>query len=373
MDKDIFDKDNNNSKIIIPINLDYNKDEDAIISDDFEIKIPINLDSDSDKTDSVKSEGEYTNKDGDGSKDEYTNKDGDGSEDEYTNKDGDGSKDEYTNKDGDGLRGEDISVNIKLVKNQCGDRYNKFIDLNNKMECDYNSMISKIKLFDKDSYTNITFHFKKDKFDKDICNKLTKLSQKIRIMDKKNSSFKNCFDYVNIGIILLSSTLTLLEAFKGEFNDKFSELSKKYLKLSPILISSIITCSASILKFKKFQEKIELLTKIKEKGLVMITKFKKLKENVYYVEDIDNLNRLILYYNKDIYEQYALVQQEISQCISNKDYKYLTPIFETDSKIHILNRKRSFFFNNYDYPKNQINAEFTYKCKKCNTRICCCV
>ena len=249
-------------------------------------------------------------------------------------------------------------------------QYDQFIELNTKMENDFENMISKIKIFDNDSYSRITFNFRKDKFDKDICNKLTKLNQKIRIMDKKNSSYKNCYDSVNIGIILLSTILTLIESFKSEFDDTFSVNMKKYLRLSPIILSSIITCSASILKFKKFQEKIELLTKIKEKGVVMITKFKKLKENIAYVETIENLDKLIDDYNMNIYEQYALVQQEITQCISNKDYKYLFPIFDTDSKIHILNKKRSFFFNNYDYPKNPIIPEFIEK--KCDTKKICC-
>lgn len=251
--------------------------------------------------------------------------------------------------------------------------YEKFIKLNNQMENDYDKMINKIKLFDNDSFQKITFNFKKDKFDKDICDKLTKLNQKIRIMDKKNSSYKNCFDCVNISIILLSSILTLVESFKSEFEDDFSEQLKKYLKLSPIILSSIITCAASILKFKKFQEKIESLTKIKEKAIVMNTRFKKLKENISYVENLDNLNDLIQHYNKEIYEQYAGVQQEVSQCISNKDYKYLFPIFEIDSKIHILNNKRSFFFQNYNYPKNPIEPQFIEKkCIKCDKKICCC-
>ena len=113
----------------------------------------------------------------------------------------------------------------------------------------------KLKFFDIESYNKINFNFKKEKFDKNICNKLTKLSQKIRIMDKKNTSYKNCFDCVNIGIILLSSLLTLIESFKTEFDDHFSYFLKKYLKLSPIILSSIITCSASILKFKKISRK----------------------------------------------------------------------------------------------------------------------
>ena len=105
----------------------------------------------------------------------------------------------------------------------------------------------------------------------------------------------------------------------------------------------------------------------------MITKLKKIKENISYIENIENLENLIEYYNKELYEQYSIVQQEISQCISNKDFKYLSPIFEIDSKIHILNNKRTFFFDNYDYPKNQIDADFIKK--KCNykKKICCCL
>ena len=249
--------------------------------------------------------------------------------------------------------------------------YNEFIKLNNQMESQYDHMITKMKVFDIDSYDRLHFNFKKKKFDIDICNKLTKLSQKIRIMDKKNSSYKNCFDSVNISIILLSTVLTLLESFKAEFDDTFSELTKKFLRLSPILFSSIITCSAGILKFKKYQEKIELLTKIKEKSIVMITKLKKLKENISYCESINKLEILIKYYNKDLYEQYATIIQDISQCISNKDYKYLSPIFEVDSKIHILNSKRSFFFKNYDYPKNQIDADFIKKKCVYEKKNCC--
>ena len=249
-----------------------------------------------------------------------------------------------------------------------------FYKLNDDMDQQYDNLLSKIEILDNTTFTNYNFELKKGKFNKDIENKILEMDQKIRIVDKKNSSYKKCFDCVNICIILLSSALGLIEAFKTEFDEQLGTMVRKHLKLSPIILSGIITCSASILKFKKFQEKIEHMAKVKEKALYCTTRLKKINEDSLYTDDIDSLNKIIEIYNKDIYDQYSISQQELTQCIQNKDSKYLIPIFNTDAKIHMLNNKRVFFFSNYDFPSNQISP--AYKTEVCGNRekpSCCCL
>ena len=102
-----------------------------------------------------------------------------------------------------------------------------------------------------------------------IEDKLNKLETKIKLVEMKNSDYKSCYNCVNISIIIMSTLLTFLESFKAIYINKVTEdnqnLFVKYLfDMLPIGIGSIITCSASILKFKKYQEKMENICKILE-------------------------------------------------------------------------------------------------------------
>ena len=103
---------------------------------------------------------------------------------------------------------------------------------------------------------------KKYYFMEHIQSKINKIIQKLRLIELKNNKYKFCFNAVNISIIIMSTLLTLIEATKGilikDLVDENHYLSYIF-NMSPIIFSSTITCSASTVKFKKYQEKMEII------------------------------------------------------------------------------------------------------------------
>ena len=160
--------------------------------------------------------------------------------------------------------------------------------------------------------------------------------------------------------ILLSTSLTIVEATKVVMIDECDEdqlTIAKYFQLSPIIFGSIITCAASILKFKKYQEKMESISTVIEKGNISIGLLKRIKEDLSFCTTIEEYNRTEERYKTDIYDNYISVTQDIDRLLKNNDYdKYLEFIHNTDYKIHILEQKRKQFFNNYAPEQNfQLN------------------
>ena len=206
-----------------------------------------------------------------------------------------------------------------------------------------------------------------------IQHKLNKLYQKLRLLDLKNIKYKNCYDLFNISIIVLSSFLTVIEASKVAMNDTYitvNTFTDYFFKMSSILFSSTITLSASILKFKKYQEKMETICKIIEKGTYSIGSLKKIKEELIFCNEIECFNKIKEKYNKEVFEGYCSINQEIDRILKNDDYdKYLEYIYNTDFKIHILNEKRKYFFNNYKLDEKNININLDKKIK--NKNYCC--
>ena len=141
--------------------------------------------------------------------------------------------------------------------------------------------------------------------------------------------------------------------------------------MSGILLSSIITFSASILKFKKYQEKMENICKVIEKGTYSIGSLKKIREDLIFCNNKLCFDLIKKRYKDDIYENYININQEIERILKNNDYdKYLEYIYNTDYKIHILDEKRKYFFKNYNIENSIIEFDLNKKNNLKNN--CCC-
>ena len=55
----------------------------------------------------------------------------------------------------------------------------------------------------------------------------------------------------------------------------------------PIGISSVITCSAAIIKFRKYQEKMENMQFTREKVITSISRIENIKESLWFNDDND--------------------------------------------------------------------------------------
>ena len=89
-------------------------------------------------------------------------------------------------------------------------------------------------------------------FKEHLQQKLNKLDIRLKILQMKYNNYKKWYDGFNISIIIVSSLLSIFEASRNELKDHIEKDSPTYIffNLIPIGISSYITCSAAIIKFK---------------------------------------------------------------------------------------------------------------------------
>ena len=174
--------------------------------------------------------------------------------------------------------------------------------------------------------------------------KIDKLNQQIRLVERKYATYKKYKDGVSISIIALSTSLTLLETIKAEIGE--SGLSenppvKTFFNLSPVFISSFITCAAAIMKFKKFEDKMEGISKAVEKCIFAIARIKKCQEDILFLATREEFEEVKTRYHKDIYEYYNSCNQDIEKFLKTSDYsKYLSGLNDIDIRVMILEKDK---------------------------------
>ena len=226
-----------------------------------------------------------------------------------------------------------------------------FLDANDNGEADETKSILKREIRRK-SIKEIQDCDTKMKLKDYINEKKRKLDQSRRILELKYEKYKKCDDFWNIGTIILSSLLTFIESTKLIFiHDDSDELLKNIFDLTPIFFGTVITCSASIIKFKKYQEKMELLNIIIDKCITMITKLKNKREELKLLSDCgEEFQKVKNDYVNNICKEFSDVYQESERYITNNDYDiYLRIINNSDYNKHIIETDKNLFYKNYNH------------------------
>ena len=93
--------------------------------------------------------------------------------------------------------------------------------------------------------------------------KIDVLDKKIIYINYKFKAIKKKYKKYSISIIFLATILTLIEAFIDIVNLKVIqyEILIQLIRYIPLLISSVISLLAAIIKFNKYDDKIENITK----------------------------------------------------------------------------------------------------------------
>jgi hypothetical protein len=159
---------------------------------------------------------------------------------------------------------------------------------------------------------------KKELIDR-LQNKITNINDKKVITEMKQSSYKKLFDAFNILILLLSTILTIIEAIKNDVDvERTTESKKQFFKLSPIIIATSIGFITAIIKFKRFQEKLEINTKAIEKSIFTTFRMKKLQEDIYFANE-DKFLKLKEIYKEEIFPLYNQAQGDLESILQFKD------------------------------------------------------
>ena len=276
--------------------------------------------------------------------------------------------------------GENNSKNINKssdIMDDTNENHNLTVDINDINASDTNDLdthLSNKNNKDIGSVTCITSLIK------EIFEKKRKLNLYRKILELKYNKYKKCHNAWSISTILLSSCLTFIESCKLIFLDEENNDTKNFYDLSPILIGSIITCTSSIVKFKKYQEKMEAYSNIIEKCVVMISRIKnKFEMYDFYKKGCSkkDFEELLNNYNEEILKDYSLIYQETQKYIKNTDYdKYAEIINNSELHKHIIESERLKFYKEYKIHQKNVKYdvdERINKIEKCyKYKYCCC-
>jgi len=161
----------------------------------------------------------------------------------------------------------------------------------------------------------------KEEFNSHLQGKIKKLGDRLKILQIKYQSYKSWYDKLNVMIIVISSLLSIFEAFRNEMKDiiEGDKISELFFSMIPIGISSFITCSAAIIKFKKYQEKMENMLFTREKVILSISKMKHIQELTKFRNE-ENLYKIKKKYIDDIYGFYNESTSELERHIKYSDH-----------------------------------------------------
>jgi len=215
---------------------------------------------------------------------------------------------------------------------------NQFI-IKNKTNEELNQKIAEIKLssknikerFIKRNEVYDMFHENNQKrmnieYERDLKNhlqrKLNRLDERLRVLQMKYNTYKKWYDRFNIFIIMISSGLSIFEALRTHLDDKIQEGTGVYyfFNMTPITLSSTITCTAAIIKFKKYQEKMENMQFTREKVILAISKIKEIQESLWF-SDEKAFPEIKKKYLEDVYNVYNESNSELERHIKYNDYE----------------------------------------------------
>lgn len=164
------------------------------------------------------------------------------------------------------------------------------------------------------------FFIEKKDFNDHIQSKISKLDKRMRYVNYKFEDLKYSFKKYSIMIIYFATLLTLTEALLNSITFDISETANSLINFIPLLLSSLITLIATIIKFNKYEEKIENITRSTEKCIATVAKMKGVKEDLYFCIEPKSLLNLKDHFNKNIYQEYLESNTEIEKQLIDSDY-----------------------------------------------------
>ena len=192
---------------------------------------------------------------------------------------------------------------------------------------------------------NMNLNYEKE-FDGHLQKRLNELDERLNILQMKYNSYKKWYDRFNIMIIMISSVLSVYEAFKLELLDIIEEEReelKMFLNLIPIFMSSSITCSAAIIKFKKYQDKIENMQFTREKVINSISKLKYVQESLWFSKDDNQFQEIKIKYLEDVYGVYNESSSELERHIKFNDYHKFSKMYRAPPESKEKEKKNNYY------------------------------
>lgn len=172
-------------------------------------------------------------------------------------------------------------------------------------------------------------------FSQHIQDKIERLDERMRFVNYKFEDVRFWFKRYSISIIYLATILTLLEALMNSLDIEsiHNAVLKIFLKFSPLLFSSLVSLIAALIKFNKYEDKIEDITRASEKCIITIAKLKEVKEELYFCKTVESFIKINDRFTRDIYTEYLDSNTNIERQLLDTDYaKYMKKVANNDIK-----------------------------------------
>lgn len=151
--------------------------------------------------------------------------------------------------------------------------------------------------------------------------KLTALSNRDKILQIKLGRYQRKHENLNMFIIVVSSILGIYETFRVKIDDvEKTPVLDVGANVVPIFLSGIITCTASIIKLKKYQEKSDAIHLTREKVSVARSNLKTVQEHLLFCKSSDELEKIRKIYFKTTFDSYCSAQSYLDKHVKEIDY-----------------------------------------------------
>ena len=208
----------------------------------------------------------------------------------------------------------------------------------------------------------------KKKFDDHIQKKIDKLGERARYINYKFEDVRYYFKKYSITIIYLATLLTLIEALMNSFEiEQIGNIIViNIIRFIPLLLSSSISLLAALIKFNKYEDKIENITRTTEKCIVTMAKLKNIKEQLYFSSTNKKIYKLITIFLNNIYADYLESHKNIEKELVDTDYVlYMKKVADNDIKRNEIMLYKCLNLNDkLDITKNKNIIENTKNSKK---------
>jgi len=157
---------------------------------------------------------------------------------------------------------------------------------------------------------------------KNIKLKLNVLSKRDKIIQIKLSKYQKTNEHLNMFIIFVSSILGIYETFRVKIDNivksPFVDISTNVI---PIILSGIITCTASIIKLKKYQEKSDNIHLTREKVSVARANLKTVQEHLLFCKSNEDLQKIKKIYFNNAFSSYCDGNAYLDKYVKEVDYR----------------------------------------------------
>jgi len=141
------------------------------------------------------------------------------------------------------------------------------------------------------------------------------------ILSFKYASLMSRINFIQVSVIFVSTSITFIETIKSQY-----EYKGGMWDLIPIILATYIALITAILRFFKWEDQKEEISKSKENHIFIINKFIKTKNSIEMIEinkdNIENWTNLVSTYESDTFDNYINIRETFDSIMNYKDVIY---------------------------------------------------